>query len=599
MTRYTVEHPTRYLFFTGKGGVGKTSLACATALALAQRGKRVLIVSTDPASNLGQVLECDVGASIAGVPSIPGLSAVNINPDAAAAAYRERVVAPLRATTSEAAIAQMTEQLSGACTTEIAAFDEFTKLVTNDDVRSKFDHIIFDTAPTGHTLRLLQLPGAWTRFIETNTDGASCLGPLSGLDAHHDQYAATVKALRDPATTTVLLVSRPERSALTEAGRTSGELAALGIENQRLIVNATFSATDTTDALARALEKRGRDALAALPDPVRALPIETVPLRPLNIVGIAALRALLSDTTPSIDSSEGGPSEAALPPALGVLVDEIARQDRGLVMVMGKGGVGKTTIAAAVAVELASRGLTVHLSTTDPAAHVAETVARDVPGLSVSRIDPKAETERYVQHVLATKGKDLDTDGRRVLLEDLRSPCSEEVAVFHAFSRIVNEARRGIVVLDTAPTGHTLLLLDAAGSYHREVLRTSTIPAERIVTPLMRLEDPGYTKILLVTLAEPTPVEEATQLQSDLRRAGIEPFAWVINQSLAAAAVTDPLLRARAAAERPLIGRVRRELAARTAIVPMLDVPPVGPGALRAVVHASPLEAALASAAER
>jgi arsenite-transporting ATPase len=595
MTRYTIERPTRYLFFTGKGGVGKTSLACATALVLAERGKRVLIVSTDPASNLAQVLECDVGASIAGVPSIPGLSAVNINPDAAAAAYRERVVTPLRATTSEAAIAQMTEQLSGACTTEIAAFDEFTKLVTDEVVQSKFDHVIFDTAPTGHTLRLLQLPGAWTRFIETNPDGASCLGPLSGLDAHHDQYAATVTALRDPATTTVLLVSRPERSALTEASRTSGELAALGIENQRLIVNATFSATDTTDALARALEQRGRDALEALPDHVRALPIETVPLRPLNIVGIAALRALLSDTTPSVDSSEGGPSEAALPPALGALVDEIARQDRGLVMVMGKGGVGKTTIAAAVAVELASRGLTVHLSTTDPAAHVAETVARDVPGLTVSRIDPKAETERYVQRVLATKGKDLDADGRRVLLEDLRSPCSEEVAVFHAFSRIVNEARRGIVVLDTAPTGHTLLLLDAAGSYHREVLRTSTIPAERIVTPLMRLEDPGYTKILLVTLAEPTPVEEAAQLQSDLRRAGIEPFAWVINQSLAAAPVTDPLLRARAAAERPLIDRVRRELAGRTAIVPMLDVPPVGPGALRAVVRASSPEAASAA----
>ena len=583
----TVEHATRYLFFTGKGGVGKTSLACATALALAERGKRVLIVSTDPASNLAQVLECDVGATITGIPSVPRLSAVNIDPDAAAAAYRDRIMTPLRATTPGAAIAQMTEQLSGACTTEIAAFDEFTKLITDDDVWSTFDHIILDTAPTGHTLRLLQLPGAWTRFIEANPDGASCLGPLSGLAAHHAQYAATVKALRDPLATTVLLVSRAERSALAEASRTSSELSALGIENQRLIVNAVFHATDASDVLARALEQRGREALEALPAHLRALPLETVPLVPRNVVGIAALRALLSDAPLRIEASDPLPGGDALPPTLGALVDEIGGQDHGLVMVMGKGGVGKTTIAAAVAVELAARGLTVHLSTTDPAAHVADTVAREVPGLTISRIDPKAETERYVQRVLATKGKDLDEEGRRALLEDLRSPCSEEVAVFHAFSRIVNEARRGIVILDTAPTGHTLLLLDAAGSYHREVIRTSVIPAERIVTPLMRLADPGYTKVLLVTLAEPTPVQEATQLQADLRRAGIEPFAWVINQSLAAAGVTDALLLARAGAERALIERVRRELALRTAIVPMLEAPPVGPDALRAMIHAA------------
>jgi arsenite-transporting ATPase len=575
--------PTRHLFFTGKGGVGKTALSCAAALSLADRGKRVLLVSTDPASNLDEMLGAALGSQPTAVPSVPNLSAMNIDPEAAAEAYRLRVIAPYEGVKTSEEIRTIREQLSGACTTEIAAFDQFAGLLSGADIAG-FDHVIFDTAPTGHTLRLLQLPRAWTSFLEASEHGASCLGPHSGLTMHHDRFAAAMRALTDPALTTVVLVARPNASALREAERTAGELRALGVDNQMLVVNAVFRAQDATDPIASAFERRSTAALSAMPAGLRSLPIHEVPLRAYNMVGIDALRALLDERAPPPSRSAASEVAPELP-SLASLVDELAGKGHGLVMVMGKGGVGKTTIAAAVAVELASRGIHVHLSTTDPAAHIAATLAGTVPHLETSRIDPAAETRAYIARVMERKGRDLDADARALLEEDLRSPCTEEVAVFHAFSKLVSQARGGFVVLDTAPTGHTLLLLDATGSYHRDVMRGLTAgEAKRLVTPLMRLQDPEYTKVLLVTLPETTPVSEAAQLQEDLRRAKIEPFAWVVNATIAATGTRDPLLRERIPGELEQIARIRKDLARRIAIVPWMVEEPVGEARLRAVV---------------
>lgn len=579
-----LQQPTRFLFFTGKGGVGKTSLSTATALWLADAGLRVLLVSTDAASNLDEMLGITLSNQPVAVPGAPGLWVLNIDPEVAANAYRHRVVEQMGAGATDNEVATVREQLSGACTTEIASFDEFSSLLADPQV--DYDHIVFDTAPTGHTLRLLSLPKAWSGFLAGNDRGASCLGPHSGLKMQEARFKSALDALSNAALTSVVLVARADPGAIGEASRTCDELGALGLRNQRLVINGEFRASDASDAVAAAMQALGDEALAALPANLAALPQDRVPLRAFDTVGIDMLRALLAGgAVPTMTQPVQLPDGLQQGVGLDALADALASTGHGLIMVMGKGGVGKTTVAAALALGLVQRGHSVHLSTTDPAAHLEQTLAGNVEGLQVDRIDPIVETQRYVDKIMAGKGAHLDAAERALMLEDLCSPCTEEVAVFHAFSRVVGEARSAFVVLDTAPTGHSLLLMDATGAYHRQMMREfEGHTAARVVTPLMRLQDPDYTRIVLVTLPEVTPVSQAAALQDDLRRAHIEPFAWVINRSVLSAGTRDPLLQARLAGEARQLERVANGLARKTYLVPWLARPPVGLEELGAMV---------------
>jgi arsenite-transporting ATPase len=558
---------TGFVLFTGKGGVGKTTIAAAAAVALADAGRRVLLVSTDPASNLADVFQMATAGRPVSVPLVPGLELMDLDPQEAAERYRARVIDPYRGVLPDVEVASLEEKLAGACTVEVAAFDTFARLLADPESFGRYDQVLFDTAPTGHTLRLLSLPAAWSGYLGDHPDATSCLGPLAGLHDDRPIYAVAVETLRDAIQTTVVLVARPDRGALDVAAAAAEELHELGIANQALVINGVLTEPLAGDAIADAIASAQRSALRSVPPPLDRLPASMVPLVGLDVVGVAALRQLAGGTADHAATRSTTPAvEPSGVSGLTELVDELEEPGQGVVLVTGKGGVGKTTVASRIAAELAHRGHPVHLATTDPAGHAALT-AGDRPGLTTSAIDPDAATRDYVHGRLeAAANSGLDQERLDLLAEDLRSPCSQEVAVFQGFRHLLGRARDGFVVIDTAPTGHTLLLLDVTGAFHRQAVQ-DVGQRLRVVTPLMRLQDPTYSRVVIVTLAETTPVAEAAELQEDLRRAGIEPFGWVVNATLSGSRTADPVLRARAALELPQLARIAT-LAPREWVLP-------------------------------
>lgn len=540
---------TKYLFYTGKGGVGKTSLACATAVNLADNGKKVLLISTDPASNLQDVFNTELTGKATSIKEVPNLDVANLDPIQAAAEYRENVVAPYRGKLPDTVIANMEEQLSGSCTVEIAAFNEFSNFITNVDIANKYDHIIFDTAPTGHTLRMLQLPSAWSNFISESTHGASCLGQLSGLESKKEMYKTAVDTLKDGVQTTLILVTRPETAPLKEVERASRELAQLGVLNQSLVINGVLENYD--DIISKSLYDKQKNALADMPKSLKDIKTYMIPLRAYNITGMSNVRALLKEDNYTISDET---IKATSIPQLKDVVDDLYNSGKKVIFTMGKGGVGKTTIAAAIALKLSEKGKKVHLTTTDPAAHL-KFVLDENSEITMSHIDEHEELERYREEILSKARETMSEEDIAYIEEDLRSPCTQEIAVFRAFAEIVERAENEIVVIDTAPTGHTLLLLDSTLSYHKEVQRTQgNIPdSVKKLLPRLRSDD---TEVIIVTLPEATPVYEALRLEEDLKRANIATKWWVINSSLYQTKTGNALLAAKASNEILWINKV-------------------------------------------
>ena len=545
---------TKYSFFTGKGGVGKTSIACATAVGLADLGKKILLISTDPASNLQDVFGQELNGHGTDISEVPGLVVVNLDPEKAAAEYRESVISPYRGKLPESVIRNMEEQLSGSCTVEIAAFNEFSDFITDEAKQREYDHIIFDTAPTGHTLRMLQLPSAWSTFISESTHGASCLGQLSGLEERKGIYKQAVSTLSDEKVTSLVLVARPDLAPLKEAARSSHELNLLGIKNQILIINGVLQHSDDNDNVTRLLSERQNSALYNIPEELKGYPMYSVPLRSYNLSNIENIRKMLSSDN-IIPEGDYKPLEGEK--NLDDLVDDLFSSGKRVIFTMGKGGLGKTTVATNIALKLKERGAKVHLTTTDPANHLNYDLAIKAE-IDISKIDEAEVLEAYKNEVRAkARENKMTAEDMEYIEEDLRSPCTQEIAVFKAFADIVEKADTEIVVIDTAPTGHTLLLLDATQSYHKEVERTQGEITGAVANLLPRLRNPKETEVVIVTLPETTPVFEAERLQQDLHRAGIENKWWAINSCLSLVDTQNPFLKAKAQGELSWIDRVK------------------------------------------
>lgn len=582
MERFTREHfpTTPFLFFTGKGGVGKTSTASSLSIALAKEGRKVLLISTDPASNLQDIFGQDLKNEPTKINGAENLYALNLDPEQAAASYKEQMVGPYRGKLPEVVLQNMEEQLSGACTVEIAAFNEFAMLLTNDAYTEQFDTIVFDTAPTGHTLRLLQLPSAWSTFLDENTTGTSCLGPLKGLEPQREVYKQAVAQLTNEAQTTLMLVTRPEANPLKEAARASEELFAIGLRNQQLIING-FLQSESDDPMEQAIYERQMVALKEMPEALQAFKHFYLPFVPYSLSSIERMEAWMMDTKLYTNTNE--PAYLNTPELEEMIADYVVRKPK-IIFAMGKGGVGKTTVASYIALRLAEEGLRVHLTTTDPAAHLNWTFGQEEQkGVTVSWIDPKVEIANYEAEVLAKASETMNEDGLAFVKEDLASPCTEEIAVFRAFANLVETHQDEVTIIDTAPTGHTLLLLDATESYHKEISRSEGEVPVSVSKLLPRLRDKDYTSVAIVTLPEATPVYEATRLQADLERAGLHVDWWVINQSFAALTLTSPTLLQKQLSEVKWLEEVKQLSKNRFVTIPWVKEAPVGKDGLHAL----------------
>lgn len=584
------------IFFSGKGGVGKTTMACATALHYAGQGRKTLLVSTDPASNIADVLEQPIGYAIVPVAGAENLWATEIDPDQAAEEYKARLLDPYRAFMPKDILASLEEQLSGPCTVEVAAFDRFIDFMDADE----YEVVVFDTAPTGHTLRLLALSVDWSKYIEVAAQGSgqTCLGPVQAIQGAKDKYDQATALLKDPAETQFVFVMRPDALSVYETLRAAGELAGQGILPGRLIANGVLPAEAGSDGdvEVRRAEQEARIAEAQIG---LSLEAQRVRLRPEEVKGIPALRALAEELyegarPPLLSADETLTSEANLPsPDLERLLIPSFGRTKAFFFT-GKGGVGKTTVSCVFALELARRGYKTLLVTTDPAAHLGRVL--DVPvgaephpvadNLTAVHIDQVKAFEEYKARVLEEAASIVSEDMLKVTAEELDSPCTEEMAAFDKFARYFEDESYDFIVLDTAPTGHTLRLLDLPFQYAQQTALAAAGAQEgasphraasaRFQKLIARLRDPSLTTFAFVFYPEATPILESYRAFVDLKAAGIGAQFVVANMVLSAAQANGPFMRRRRAMQQRYLGEAYRRFGLPVLVLPHLKKEPRG-----------------------
>lgn len=593
----------RYIFFSGKGGVGKTTMAVATAVYHAMKGEKILIISTDPASNLGDIFEKRIGHAI--TPIMPNLSAMDIDPDAATEEYREKVIGPMRGIMPDDIMKVLEEQFRSACTVEIAAFDRFTDFLVNDE----FDLIVFDTAPTGHTIRLLELPVDWSKHIEESAKGSgqTCIGPVSSIQGAKEKYDRAIAAMRDASRTEFKLVLKPEKTSLAETLRAHDELSTLGIRNFSIIVNGIYPNDEIARSRYANLSTMQVRYLGAIE---KALPYPTINvlLQSGEIKGPQAIKdfaGIVFDGKNGVVGSRIKESMRYDNFADGTALADILQKKYNLKMVIitGKGGVGKTITACAVAAYLAGDWHETLLVTTDPAAHigyvldepVGATIARTkaLPHLSAVRIDQKTAVGTYKEKIIADAVRSGYSDDMLIVLkEELESPCTEEMAVFEEFSHLTENSDFDYIVFDTAPTGHTLRLLELPYDYARQVEMMVNIKKDndfasdakkKLETLVKKLKGSDHCTFLLVIYPEYTPIQEAKRTMDDLALAGIHVQGIIANNVLEIDDSTPDFFRRRYGMQQHYLGIAEKTFRLPIFRIPMFDDEIIGLPTLKEV----------------
>ena len=591
---------TQSIFFSGKGGVGKTSLACTHAVRYADEGKRTLIVTTDPASNLSDVFEQEIGHQITPIAGVPGLAAMEIDPDKSTQEYIDRAMAPIRAAFPPQMVQVMEEQMSGPCTAEVAAFDRFTDFLDSPaQDGNAYDVVIFDTAPTGHTIRLLELPAEWTQSIDAASAGSgqTCIGPAAAIQDAKLKYERALAALRNASFSTFVFVLHPEAIAIRETRRAIGELKKLGINNFRLIVNGIIQADDAEDPLFAARAEMQADYLVQIKREF-AMPQKRMILLPGEIMGVEGLREVgrifFDGEKARLDSDAA--DEKTVGEDFASSFDDIRSRiqpngHRRTLFFAGKGGVGKTVASCVTAVWLAQQGYKTLLLTTDPAAHLGDVLDTPVgdeiaavagqPDLWAVKIDPKTAAETYKARIL----EDARKRGRpesaiAVMEEELNSPCTEEMAAFDKFIEYASQPDWQAVVFDTAPTGHTLRLLELPIDWSKQIdvkvfasvdaSAADDVAKKRFAQVIDMMRDQEQSTFAFVMYPEATPILEAWRAARELETVGIRPSLVVANFVIPPERASTPFVRARRAMQEKYLAEIGERFGLPLVQIPLL-----------------------------